>query len=121
MSKYLISFSADAMDHIPDEEMPAVADAAHAVVQEILNAGVYVLAGGLENCWMRIVATDGSITDSSEPGVIGEMTIVEVPSREEALAWAAKIAVACRCEQEVWEVGQDPELDVMLRQDDTRS
>jgi hypothetical protein len=27
--------------------------------------------------------------------------VVDVPSREAALEWAAKIAVACRCAQEV--------------------
>jgi hypothetical protein len=31
-----------------------------------------------------------------------------VPSREEALEWAAKIAVACRCAQEVRAVMRDP-------------
>jgi len=31
-----------------------------------------------------------------------------VPSREEALKWAAKIAVACRCAQEVREFLPDP-------------
>ena len=36
--RYLISFDAHAMDHIPDEDMPAVAKAAHEVVQEALNA-----------------------------------------------------------------------------------
>jgi hypothetical protein len=39
-----------------------------------------------------------------------------VPSREEALAWAAKIAVACRCAQEVRAIGDDPEQEAMLRQ-----
>jgi len=43
-----------------------------------------------------------------------------VPSREEALQWAAKIAIACRCAQEVREIGADPELDAMLRQADGR-
>jgi hypothetical protein len=43
-----------------------------------------------------------------------------VPSREEALEWAAKIAVACRCAQEVREIGFDPELDAMLRQAGSR-
>jgi hypothetical protein len=38
-----------------------------------------------------------------------------VPSREEALRWAAKIAIACRCAQEVRAIGADPELDAMLR------
>jgi hypothetical protein len=34
--------------------------------------------------------------------------IIEVPSRDEALAWAAKIAEARRCPQEVREIGYDP-------------
>jgi putative transposase len=34
--------------------------------------------------------------------------VVDVPSREEALKWAAKIAVACRCAQEVRELLPDP-------------
>lgn len=46
MTQYLISFDAHAMDHIPDQEMPAVASAAHAVCQEAISAGVYVAAGG---------------------------------------------------------------------------
>ena len=40
MTTYLISFGAHAMDHIPDEDMPAVADAAHAVSQEAINTGL---------------------------------------------------------------------------------
>ena len=32
MTRYLISFDAHAMDHIPDEDMPAVGEASHAVV-----------------------------------------------------------------------------------------
>ena len=120
MTRYLISFGAHAMDHIPDEEGPAVAEAAHAVVQEAIDAGVYVVAGGLEDQPASIVATDGTVTDGPYPEAIGGFTIVEVPSREEALAWAAKIAVACRCAQEVREVGFDPELDAMLRQAGSR-
>jgi hypothetical protein len=46
MTRYLISFDAHAMDHIPDEDMPAVAESAHAVVQEAVNAGVWVFGGG---------------------------------------------------------------------------
>ena len=34
MTRYLISFDAHAMDHIPAEDMPAVATAAHEVVAE---------------------------------------------------------------------------------------
>jgi hypothetical protein len=114
--RYLISFGAGAMEHIPDEDMPAVATAAHAVVQDAINAGVYVFAGGLENRTTGTVAPDGTVTDGSNPVPIGGATIIEVPSRDEALQWAAKIAVACRCAQEVWEFRDDTELDSMLRQ-----
>ena len=34
MPRYLISFDAHAMDHIPDDDMPAVAKASHEVVEE---------------------------------------------------------------------------------------
>ena len=108
MTRYLISFGAHAMDHIPGEDMPAVAKAAHAVVQEAVNAGVLVCSGGLEDQRASIVATDGTVTDGPYPEAVGGLTIVEVPSREEALEWAAKIAVACRCAQEVREFLPDP-------------
>ena len=117
MTRYLISFGAHAMDHIPGEDMPAVAKAAHAVVQEAVNAGVLVCTGGLDD-QMSIVAGDGTVTGGPPPEAISGAMIVEVPSREEALEWAAKIAVACRCPQEVRAFMPDPELDAMLREAD---
>jgi len=120
MTQYLISFNARAMDYLPDEDMPAVANAAHAVVQEAINAGVYVSSGGLEDQPASIVATDGSVTDGPYPEAIGGYTLIDVPSREAALDWAARIAAACRCAQEAREIGFDPELDAMLGQADSR-
>jgi hypothetical protein len=114
MSKFILSFGANAMDHIPDEDMPEVADAAHAVVGEILNAGVYVVAGGIET-ESSIVAIDGAVTKGPPRDEISGLTIVDVASREEALQWAAKIAVACRCAQTVWKIGDDPELEAMIQ------
>ena len=96
------------MDHIPDEDMPAVTNASLAVVQEARNAGVWVFGGGLENQKASIVATDGTVTDGPKPEAIGGLCVVDVRSREEALEWAAKIAVACRCAQEVREFMPDP-------------
>ena len=58
-----------------------------------------------------VVATDGTVTDDPYPEtkeVIGGFCIVDVPSHEEALKWAAKTAVACRCAQEVREFLPDP-------------
>ena len=120
MARYLISFDAHAMDHIPDEEGPAVGKAAHAVVQEAVDAGVWVFGGGLANQRAGIVAPDGTVTGGPYPEAIGGFAIVDVPSRAEALAWAAKIALACRCAQEVREVMPDPEQDAMLRPADQR-
>lgn len=120
MAQYLISFGAGAMDHVPEEELPAVADAAHAVCREAIEAGVFVCAGGLASEPASIVDPDGTDADGPYPDAIGGLTIVDVPSREEALEWAAKIAAACRCPQEVREVGPDPELAAMLRGEDRR-
>ena len=108
MTRYLISFDAHAMDHIPDEEMPAVAEAAHEVAREAMNAGVWVFGGGLESQRASLVATDGTLSDGSYPEAVGGFWVVDVPSREEALKWAAKTAAACRCAQEVREFGPDP-------------
>ncbi len=116
MTKYLITFPSDAMDHIPEEDMPDVAKTAHACCQELIDAGVFLMAGGLEDQPSSIVAPDGTVTDGSKPDVISGVTIVDVPSQGEALRWAAKIAAACRCPQEVRQFGADPELDAMLHE-----
>jgi hypothetical protein len=107
MTRYLISFANDAMDHIPEDEIPDVAKAAHAVVQEAQDAGVFVFAGGLdEDVDPVLVAGDGMVTSGTYP--LGGITIIDVPSREAALDWATKIAVACRCAQDVSEFMVDP-------------
>jgi len=36
-------------------------------------------------------------------------TIIEVPTRAEAVEWARRVAVACRCPQELREFMHDPE------------
>ena len=121
MTRYLISFSDGAMDHIPDEELADVGKASHAVVQEAVNAGVFVFGAGLERQRASVVATDGMVTDGPYPEtkeVIGGFVVVDVASREEAVTWAAKIAGACRCAQEVRELMPDPETDAMLRRTD---
>ncbi|MEU8299657.1 YciI family protein [Micromonospora sp. NPDC048909] len=97
--------------------------ATHTVVQEAVNAGVWVFGAGLQRQRASVVATDGMITEGPYPAtkeVIGGLSIVDVASREEALAWAAKIAVGCRCAQEVRQLMPDPETDAVLRQADRR-
>ena len=106
MPRYLISFNDGAMT-FPEEDLPDVARAARAVVQEAKDAGVFVFSGGLGDPGLAsVVATDGTVADGPSAGVkdfIGGFTVVDVPARDAALKWAAKIAVACRCAQEVRE------------------
>jgi hypothetical protein len=111
MTRYLISFDEGAMT-FPEEELPDVDAAAHAVVREAMDAGVWAFGGGLfPREEMSVVGTDGTVTDGPRPestACLGGFAVVDVPSREEALEWAAKIAVACRCAQEVREFMFDP-------------
>src|SRR5437773_12400107 len=107
MTGHLVSCPSSAMDHIPDEESPAVGEAAHAVVQEAMDAGVWVFGGGLaEDVDPIMVAEDGTVTAGTYPETRefkGGFTVLDLPSREAALEWAAKIAAACRCVQEIGE------------------
>jgi hypothetical protein len=109
MTRYLISFDDGAMT-FPEDELPDVAKAAHEVVQEAKGFGVWVFGGGVKGHEASVVATDGTVTHDPYPESrehLGGFAIVDVSSREEALEWAAKIAVACRCAQDVRELLPD--------------
>lgn len=111
MAKYLISFPGEAMV-IPEGEFEAVVESSHRVIEEAKAAGVYVFGGGIdESVDPVLVAADGTVTEGTYPGhkvPNGGYTILELPSREAALEWAAKLAVACRCSQELRQFGYDP-------------
>lgn len=112
IQRYLISFDDGSMDHIPEEDWPSVGKAAHDVVREAKAAGVWIFGCGVERQQATIVATDGTISAGparEAKAVVGGFSIIEVRSREEAHAWAARIAAACRCAQEVREIMFDPE------------
>jgi hypothetical protein len=85
MAKYLISFPSAAMV-VPDGEWETIGRDAHAVIDEAKAAGVYVFGGGI---------------DEDVPAAL--------VSREDAVAWAARIAKACRCDQELRVFQFDPQ------------
>jgi len=109
----MISFDDGAMT-FPEEDLPAVGAAAHAVVNEAKKAGVWIFGGGLQSSVAaNVVTTDGVIRDAPhKPGkqLLGGFSIIEVSSRDEALSWAAKFAAACRCDQDVREIMDDPDV-----------
>ncbi|MBL1073715.1 transcription initiation protein [Nocardia sp. 2] len=111
MTKYMISFPAEAMV-ISEDDFQAVVDDSHAVIEEAKAAGVYVFGGGLDAEVAPVrVAGDGTVLEGPYPDRAvphGGYTILELPTREAALEWAAKIAAACRCPQELRQFGFDP-------------
>lgn len=110
MTKYLISFPAEAMV-LSDEELQQASIDSHAVVEEAKAAGVWVFGGGVnESVDPVLVAGDGTEYAEIYPGskLNGGWSVFELPTREEAIEWARKIAVACRCSQELREFMYDP-------------
>jgi len=112
MMNYLISFPAKAME-VPAEELAAVGEAAREVIREAKAAGVYVFGGGINgDVAPLMVAADGTVTNDTYPQTKefdGGFCVLKLPSREAAIGWAAKIAEACRCSQELREFGYDSE------------
>ncbi len=112
MTHYLISFPARAMD-VPAEDLARVGEAAREVIREAKAAGVYVFGGGINgDVAPLMVASDGTVTNETYPQTKefdGGFCVLKLTSREAAILWAAKIAKACRCAQELREFGYDPE------------
>lgn len=94
MAKYLISFPSAAMV-VPDGEWEAVGRDSHAVIDEAKAAGVYVFGGGIdEDVPPALVSADGTVAEGGypwAPPLDGGFTVLELSSREEAVAWAARI------------------------------
>jgi hypothetical protein len=111
MAKYLISFPSAAMV-VPDGDWDAVSRDSHAVIEEAKVAGVYVFGGGIDEAVPPVlVSADGTFSPggySWAPPLNGGFLVLEIPSRDEAIAWAARIAKACRCQQELRVFGFDP-------------
>jgi hypothetical protein len=115
MTKYLISFPGSAMD-ISDDDMAAVGDGS--TRGHTRGEGCRRLC--VRRWYQRInedvaplmVAADGTVTNETYPQIKefdGGFCVLELPSREAAVQWAARIAKACRCSQELRELGYDPE------------
>ncbi len=119
MARYLISFDRGWMQ-FPAEDLPDVARAARAVMQEAANAGAFVFSGGIDDEEpTTLVGTDGTVTDGPYPEtkeMVGGFAVLDVPTRADAVAWASKIAAACRCAQEVREILYDPLVDTLMQQ-----
>ncbi len=107
MPKYLISFPSAAM-RVPEGEWAAVGRDAHAVMDERQKPLVFksLRAASTQRC-----RPCGSLqTDRwrwagghpwEPPALNGGFTVFALPSRDEAIVWAARVANACRCDEVV--------------------
>jgi hypothetical protein len=87
MPRYLISFDDGSMDHIPENDWPAVGEASHAVVRKARVAGIWIFGGGVLRQQSTVVSPDAAVKVGPVPetkAVIGGFSIIEVRSREEA-------------------------------------
>lgn len=82
-----------------------------AVIAEAKAEGVYVFGGGIdEQIDPVLVSAEGAVSTETYAGsrLKGGFTVLELATREDAVAWAAKIARACRCAQELRAFMYDP-------------
>ena len=77
-----------------------------------MDAGVFIFGGGIgDDEKTTLVTVEGTVTDGPYPETkeqVGGFVVLDVPTRADAIEWAAKIAVACRCAQEVRVLLPDP-------------
>lgn len=109
MAQYLLSVHyVDGAGATPAEEMEAAYAAVDALNQTMMDQGVWVFGGGLEEPHTatvvresngEILVTDGPFPEAKEQ--LGGFWIIECPDLDEALAWAKKATVACRGPVEV--------------------
>jgi len=108
----LISFPSAAMV-VPEIELALVSRDAHAVIEEAKAAGVYVFSGGVnEGIPPLLVSAGGVVSEGGypwAPPLNGGFTVLELPSIQEAVSWAKRMAEACRCSQELRVFGFDPQ------------
>ena len=110
MTKYLISFPAEAMV-LSDENLERASVGSRAVIEEAKAAGIYVFGGGInETAPPVLVSAEGVVSPEIYPGsrITGGFTVLEVATREEAEEWARKLAAGCLVAQELREFWYDP-------------
>jgi hypothetical protein len=103
MTQYLLSVhQVEGAAGPPPESVQAIYEAVDAFNSELMQAGAWVFAGGLEPPETATVVsvergdavlTDGPFAESKEH--IGGFWVIDAPDLDAALAWAEKGARAC--------------------------
>ena len=117
MTEYLIYFNQQWVGDHSEEWFRSRVEPSMAAVAEMEAAGVLVFAGGLDEegedtfsadaTSGELVLTDGPYVETKE--FLGGLTIIDVPTLDEARTWAGKVAEGCGWPQEVRRFGGVPE------------
>ena len=117
MPQYLISFNAEWVPDLTEEQILESARSIDPVVAEAVAAGVWVFGGGLDDKSPVFSVdpnggeptfTDGPYVETKEH--FGGFSVVDVPDDEQARYWAAKIAVGCGWPMQVQQLGTPPDI-----------
>lgn len=117
MTQYLLSVHyVDGVGATPAEELEGAYAAVDALNQTMIDRGVWVFAGGLEEPHTatvvresdgEILITDGPFPEAKEQ--LGGFWVIECADLDEALDWAKQATVACRGPVEVRPFQSDPQ------------
>jgi len=106
MTQYLIAtYDKPETRSTPAEEMEPIIAAVDALIQESVDGGTFVFAGGLhDHSASTVVAPSGQVTDGpflESKEYLGGFTVIDVPDLDAALAFAKRMAAASGLSQEV--------------------
>jgi hypothetical protein len=106
MTQYLIAtYDKPETRSTPAAQMQPIVEAVGALIDEALQTGIFVFAGGLHDPSASTVVdpsgtvTDGPFLESKE--CLGGFTVIDVPDLDAALAFARRMAEASGLSQEV--------------------
>jgi hypothetical protein len=106
MTQYLIAtYDKPETRSTPLEQMQPIFEAVGALVNEAIETGIFVFAGGLhDQSASTLVDPSGTVTDGpfqESKEYLGGFTVIEVPDLDAALAFARRMAAASGLSQEV--------------------
>jgi hypothetical protein len=109
MTQYMLAVHGTVDDpEIAPEDLQPMFDAVDVVNKKMMDAGVWVFAGGLEpievsttvdNTGTEAIVTDGPFAESKE--WIGGFWILELADLDAALQWATEASKACQGKVEI--------------------
>lgn len=123
MTQYLIAtYDKPETRSTPPAEMEPIVAAVGALIEEAIETGIFVFAGGLhDQTATTVVDPSGALTDGpylETKEYVGGFTVIEVPDLDAALAFAKRMAAASGLTQEVRPFQSEEEFEAAMQADE---